>query len=86
MKIHLNNFNGERLTLTIGEAVAYELLHVGGHGYGQIEQLERELAETQRFLVRLCDIIAPSLTKEEIFQLFGINTDCNFNKFEVVDE
>lgn len=89
MKIHRNNYNGERLELTVGEAVAHELGRVGGHGYGQVEQLKAELDETQAFLIRLCDIIAPSLTKEEIFQLFGKNTgpqQYNFDRFEVVDE
>lgn len=71
MKVKHKTWNGKMVVETVGDAVQRAIGQSGGHGYGQIEQIEAELRETQRFLYRLCDIMAEVMTPEDVCRLLG---------------
>jgi hypothetical protein len=87
MKIRRKNWRGEIVTESIGSAVSSEINRAGGHGYGQIEQLEAELGITQEFLVRLCDVVADAMDPEDVYTLFGRfkSEEAQWDGFEVVE-
>lgn len=95
MKIRQKDWNGVLVTESVGDAVQRAIGQVGGHGYGQMEQLEVELHETQRFLFRLCDVLGDVLDKDDIYRLFDRDDHDEgevdgrsgfFDSFEVIDE
>ena len=44
---------------------------VGGHGYGELEQMQAELAATKDLLLKLVGIVSRSMTPQDIHELTG---------------
>ena len=89
MKVRRKNWRGEITTESIGSAVSSEIDRAGGHGYGQIEQLEAELRVIQQFLVRLCDIVGDAMDPEDVYTLFGrykSDEEAQWDGFDVVED
>ena len=56
---------------TIADYVETQLNQAGGHGYGQLEQVEAELAATKELLLKLVAIVSPSMSAKDIHALTG---------------
>ena len=84
MKVRQKNMNGEIVTESVGDAVARVIGQAGGHGYGQMEQLQAELDETQQILIRLCDIVSDALDEDDIYRLLGHEKGHSFSQLEVI--
>lgn len=56
---------------TVLEYVEQQLGETGGHGYGELEQLQAELEATQELLLKLVGIVSRSMTPQDIHELTG---------------
>lgn len=87
MKIRQRPISGDTVTETLGQAMEREFAQAGGHGYGQVEQLEADIRVTQEFLVRVIDVFGETLDREKVYKLFGRHpADTAFDSFEVIEE
>ena len=87
LKVKQKTWNGKMVTESVADAVQRKLNQAGGHGYGQAEQLQADLSATQEMLVRLIDVIGPSLDEDEIYQLLAKDKSVtSYDHFEVVEE
>ena len=87
LKVKQKTWNGKIVTESIADAVQRKLNQAGGHGYGQVEQIQADLSATQEMLVRLIEVIGPSLDEDEIYQLLGRTKEtAHFDHFAVVEE
>lgn len=86
LKVRQKTWCGDVVTESISDAVERELANVGGHGYGQVEQLGAELDATQKILFRLIDVLSDSLDVADVFKLLDRIPEDTFHKIEVIEE
>ncbi len=87
MKVRYENFNGERIDTNVADYICREISTAGGHGYGQIEQLQAELDTTRDILARLVTVLEDDLTTDQIRYLCtGSKEPVTWPKFEILEE
>lgn len=78
---------GGLIVESVGEAAERELAQAGGHGYGQVEQLEADINALKVMLVQLIDVVSDALEPDDIYYLFDREkSEQEFDEFEVIDE
>ena len=87
LKVKQKTWGGKIVTESVADAVRRNLCQVGGHGYGQVEQIQADIEATQEMLLRLIEVLGPALDKDEIYQLLGkTEENAYYTRLEVVGD
>lgn len=89
MKIRHKNFHGDTVETTVAGYVKRQIDSAGGHGYGQIEQLQAELNETKQFLLRVVTVLEDALDEDDVRYLCKGTRELdsyNYDDFTVISD